>query len=333
MYLYIMSRPHSGSTILDILLGSSHSITGCGELVLGLRRGGEDGYACSCGVPLAECRFWQDVRRRFEAAPDAAGSWGTFAEASIAQAHKSRLLATWWASRDERYAPEWLRRVVAMTRRLVAALRFVSGRPVILDSTKMISRGLLLIKYFPEARLIHIVRDPRSVVASHRWRLPIKNTYLARRRLYRGALAPLALVEAAIMWLGGNLLCELVARIDPARIVRLRYEDLRDDPSGAIRRLGAQLGLDLEDVVRRLEQDETFPIGHMVGGNDVRLEGKVRFDPSKERRREQLPRHLEWTVLTCCWPLMLRYGYPLRRPRRDPSDDPSLARSGEVSGA
>ena len=51
----------------------------------------------------------------------------------------------------------------------------------------------------------------------------------------------------------------------------------------------------------------------MIGGNDVRLEGKVRFDPGKEGRRERLPRAIEALAVLLCWPLMLRYGYPLRR--------------------
>ena len=51
----------------------------------------------------------------------------------------------------------------------------------------------------------------------------------------------------------------------------------------------------------------------MIGGNDVRLEGKVRFDPGKEKRRERLPAAIEVLTVLLCWPLMLRYGYSLRR--------------------
>src|SRR5688572_27137486 len=36
MYIYIVGRPHSGSTILDIVLGNSSNIEGIGQLVSGM---------------------------------------------------------------------------------------------------------------------------------------------------------------------------------------------------------------------------------------------------------------------------------------------------------
>src|SRR3954453_2028087 len=66
MYLYIMGRGHSGSTILDILLGAGAAIESVGEVVSGLeyyhRR-----VRCACGPLMRECPFWAEVRRHFEA--------------------------------------------------------------------------------------------------------------------------------------------------------------------------------------------------------------------------------------------------------------------------
>ena len=53
MYLYIMGRGHSGSTILDILLGNSTRIESVGELLSGLSRA--DHQMCSCGVMVPDC--------------------------------------------------------------------------------------------------------------------------------------------------------------------------------------------------------------------------------------------------------------------------------------
>ena len=65
MYIYITGRGHSGSTILDILLGNSSQIASVGELLAGLSRA--DQGACSCGATMSDCGFWREVRSRAEA--------------------------------------------------------------------------------------------------------------------------------------------------------------------------------------------------------------------------------------------------------------------------
>ena len=47
---------------------------------------------------------------------------------------------------------------------------------------------------------------------------------------------------AAASWTVGNLLHEVAAARAPGRVVRLRYEDLRDRPDEELTRLGHSLG-------------------------------------------------------------------------------------------
>ena len=66
MYLYVMGRGHSGSTILDILMGGGAAVESVGEFVSGLRRyRGEE--RCACGCAMWECLVWCEVRLRFDA--------------------------------------------------------------------------------------------------------------------------------------------------------------------------------------------------------------------------------------------------------------------------
>ena len=302
MYLYIMGRGHSGSTILDILLGGGAAVESVGEVVSGLEWY-HASVRCACGPIMRECPFWAEVRGRFEAE---GFDWFELARLSKRQTDVRRWLPTWLARRDDRD----LGRLAAMTRALAGAIAAASGKPHVLDSNKEVARGLFLLKYLPEARVIHLVRDPRGIQRSHYWRLRDGRPFtFMRRELNAGWMAPLYLLLAAVSWSVGNVLGELTRRAAPDRVLRLRYEDLRDDPAGAVRAIGTAFGLPVDDVVARLESGEPFPVGHNVGGNHIRHERAVRFDAKVEKARPPLPRWAERATVMLCWPLMRRYGY------------------------
>jgi hypothetical protein len=305
MYLYVMGRGHSGSTILDILVGGGSSVESLGELVSGLLHY-ETGGHCACGSLVRECSFWDEIRRRFEAQ---GFDWIRFCRASRRQTNVRRWLATRLARADD---PD-RHQLAEMTEAFARAVAQTSGKPHLLDSNKETARGLFLLRYMPQARVIHLVRDPRGVLRSHYWRVAQGRDFRFMDRHHSsGRMGPLWLVVAAASWTVGNALCEAARRVAPDRVLQLRYEDLRADPTGSVRRIGAAFGLDLEDVVGKLEQGQAFPVGHNVGGNHIRTEGAVRFNPKAEKERPPLPRWMEALTLTLCWPLMRRYGYPLR---------------------
>ena len=302
MYLYVMGRGHSGSTILDILLGGGAAVESVGELVSGLEWY-EAGTPCACGAPMRECPYWAEVRRRFEAEGH---DWAELARASRRQTDVRRWLPTRLAGRDD----PGLCRLAAVTRSLARAIAAVSGKPHVLDSNKEVARGLFLLRYLPEARVVHLVRDPRGIQRSHHWRLRDRRGFLFMRRRFAGrGTAPLLLLLAAASWTVGNALGELTRRAAPGRVLRLRYEDLCDDPAGAVRAIGAAFGLPVEDIVAKLEDGEPFPVGHNVGGNHIRHAGAVRFDAGAEGARPPLPRWAERATVLLCWPLMRYYGY------------------------
>jgi len=66
--LYIASLPHSGSTLLDLMLGGHSKIIGLGEVARFLERDLENSRqaTCSCGNRMDDCVFWSQVASRLE---------------------------------------------------------------------------------------------------------------------------------------------------------------------------------------------------------------------------------------------------------------------------
>ena len=87
-------------------------------------------------------------------------------------------------------------------------------------------------KYYPTARMIFLVRDPRSAIGSHYWRFQSERRFhfLRKNHFLPRWMGPIVLTLAAASWTIGNLLGELAVRVAPERVLILRYEDLRDRP-------------------------------------------------------------------------------------------------------
>ncbi len=66
--VYIASLTHSGSTLLDLMLGGHSRFIGLGEVARFLERSLEESRqaTCSCGYKMDECLFWSKVASHFQ---------------------------------------------------------------------------------------------------------------------------------------------------------------------------------------------------------------------------------------------------------------------------
>jgi Sulfotransferase family len=300
MYLYIIGRGHSGSTILDILLGNSSQIESVGQLLSGMSHANRE--VCSCGAAMPECPFWRETRTWVEAE-----GIGWDEACRIEDLGAAGLWRVWYAGSADLSMARRARVVRALARAITAS----AGKPHLLDSSKTPTHGLLLLRHVPEARLIHLVRDPRYVLRSYVWQL--RHEECTGIRLYRlaGGNGALFLASVAATWTVVNLVCDLMARAYQGRVVRVRFEDLCAQPASELDRIGRAFGLDLADVSSKAARQEPLVVGHNVAGNRVRHADTVRFDPGGGQGRPPVPRWLAAVIILLCGPLMWRYGYRL----------------------
>lgn len=300
-YLYVMGRGHSGSTILDALLGSGKHLHSTGEIVSGMPRT-ED--KCSCGKKIKDCDFWNAVKNKFNEESDY--SWEQAAEYIQGQAHLKSFIKTWRGRNTDN-----INRLKKINQSLFKAISEVAGKEVVIDSSKEFTRGLFLARYLPDGKVIHLIRNPLRILASNMLRIKEGKFKVLRYKFDAQKTAfPFILLSAA-GWLVGNILGELIHLVEKKNVLRVRYEDLCERPAEELKRIEAFTGYDLTDIIRGIEESREMQIKHMIAGNRMRLNGSFIFRPSGGKQRE-LPLRYSLLGILITWPLMLRYGYLTR---------------------
>ncbi|MGA8114203.1 MAG: sulfotransferase [Actinocatenispora sp.] len=285
----------SGSTVLGNVLGEVPGVFHAGELRY-LWRNGVLGTGsnrdCGCGSPLLDCPLWSKVLEQCRP------SGRTLVE------HATDVVRAQAAYRT-RHTRRTLRRPVAngWPDTLAAVYRAIAtqtGARVIVDSSKYPADSALLRHLDDvEPAYLQLVRDPRGVAQS--WLSP--KDYTGRR----------GVLNSTWYWLGFNLAAEAVARSEPSRTLRIRYEDLTRDPRRSIGRALRLVGL--SDADNPVAEDGSVQLdgNHTVTGNPNRFERGTTVLTEDRRWHNRLSRPHRIATTALALPLLGRYGYS-RRP-------------------
>lgn len=151
------------------------------------------------------------------------------------------------------------------------------------DKTPQHVYGLLMLaEAYPEAKFVHIYRNPLNVVAS----------------LLRGEVLPKQSVRAAVnYWLEAAMILSQYKRLAPDRVIEIQYEQLLRKPKPTVTALLQFLG----------ESDEKFPF-RKVGGL---LPGETKVDKKKlkDSYLEVLSKQQVSDIKQATEPYFSRYGY------------------------
>jgi hypothetical protein len=121
------------------------------------------------------------------------------------------------------------------------------GRPIIGEKTPAhLAHVDTLLEWFPNGRIVHMVRDPRAVYVSDLRRRRGKPrrpySWLAKVPfMFQAAL----LIQTVIVWRGAARSHALLARRYPERYLMVRFEDLLREPEDSLSRLFEFIGVPL----------------------------------------------------------------------------------------
>lgn len=297
--IYIMGRGHSGSTVFDAILGNSPEIESVGELVSAIAKPERQ---CSCGLPLKDCSYWTKVKDKFE---ESSLEWTKEVTQIVNQAHLKKLFSTV----TSKSSSAWIESLVKVQDLLFSAILSSSGKNIIVDSSKEFTRAIFLLRFFPNAKVIHLVRNPEGTLASDMHRIVGKvGITILRKKIKSKNITPLLMIFRAISWSVGNMIAEITRLFFPSRVIRLRYEDLTMHTEESLKRVAEFIDVDLTTVINSVISQEKMAIGHNIGGNHMRLKKEFIFDPQAGGKRP-LAKRYRLLARFFCWPLMLVYGY------------------------
>ena len=269
-HVYICSAGHSGSTLLDMLLGTHPQCESMGELSL-LPMDIAMGNRCGCGAHYSECQLWSPILSAY-AKEHGIDVWndpysmnlGYMAGINVDPNKINALYKLKWKSilalkytqrkwelpplaRFDRLYDEGVRNTLELYDRVLRH----TGKSVTVDSTKRYSKAVSIYQARPvNTRLILLVRDGRGVFYSS-----LKHGFSRRYSMkswfnYYNRSIP--------------LFRKIVA---PEHIHTVRYEELVKDPKGELQGVCRFLGIEFDERMLNFRS----VVHHNVNGNTMKI--------------------------------------------------------------
>ena len=229
--LLIRGLGHSGSTLLDLILGAHPSVVGLGEASRVLLSSSADEFAayqlndwssvynkpCTCGSMVDECELW------------------------------SRFFSNWPNRRKASFEDEFSRLISPLSNQSI---------DWIVDSYQSDERLLDLHRSVRPVRVIHLTRDVRSWIHSE-----------ARRGVTRFGRGRSVGWRGLQRWVRVNWKLEKKLRQSSLQSFRLGYEELALAPEASLKLLCDWLGIDFcWDMLRPKDSSRS----HIIAGNRMR---------------------------------------------------------------
>lgn len=295
--IYIAGAPRGGTTILDRVLGTLDGVASFNELNRLFRSRLSEQELCACGEALGSCDFWRQVMERAIDGPEDVRRMEAL---NMGVGQMRHFLKLYRGNYSPRFAQD-LEEYRTRLGRLYRALADVSGKRILIDSSKVPSRALVLAG-IPGIRVhvVHVVRDLRAIM--HSWSKLKFDPSSGRPML---TFPPRRVIH---LWYTHNIFSEMLARRLP--YTRIHYEAFAQYPRSEMQSLVQRIEPLAKHVLPFQSEDsiELQPL-HSVGGNPDRFQcgaTQLRLDDAWV---DKLPSGRRWLAQVLGYPLLVRYGY------------------------
>lgn len=257
--IFIMGMARSGTTILEILLANNDHVVGAGEITHSVSPVSYRHAECSCGNLQSECDIWKQVEEDISGCELETG----FKLLRSTESHQRFFLNFFKMVKGEDIAKYQM-----FNFRVFRALG-KSGFTTVIDSSKYATRALLLHRFFGDTvHVVCITRSAKGIISAFK-----------KRDLEQ---PPKSLLAVFFYYLY-TLTCFWFCRLElQGAMTFLTYEKLKRDPVSALLEVQDGAGINLVRSRNTLNAGGDFDTGHIVVGNRLRNEKKVKFQARAE---------------------------------------------------
>lgn len=257
--IYIAGDGHSGSTLLDIILGSQKKAFSAGELRFLAEKGVKNGEYCSCSVPVPECPLWSQIIEKWEKVRVL--DLDEYIQIQKKLKSNKKILA---ARKLLNKKPKQIKNFLDDTEKLYRIIFSVSKSDYIIDSSKAPGMIPILKELNVDLNIVHLKRRFGDVLNS--------NKKSAKKDLKKGIehdIEPRNTLRVLVNWLFVNALTKIYSK--DTKYKRVKYETYIDDLKETISDI---VSTDSDYEALLVNRGPFYP-EHLVAGNIIRLKNDL----------------------------------------------------------
>jgi len=277
--VYLTGFWYSGATILGRSLKSSEDVIYVGEIRDYCTKGLKKNAKCSCGERFESCNFWTNVTEEYINSFPLDDIGKISKELSELEKTKNYFkLKKFIKNNDDNYVRQLLDTYLKHTEKLYECISKVSGKNIIVDSSRLPGRLLALslstkIEMFP----IYIIRDPRGVINS-----------LIKKDFRNYGDIRTSTFKHILTWNAKNLLSlDSVNKLNSEKTLYLEYKNFTRNPAQVLEKIKKNLNCTLNYEEENGKLSLYLEPGHVFTGNHSRHHtGKIAITEDLKWKKE-----------------------------------------------